>query len=115
MKMTVKQHRDFFALLEPYFDGDLLHTSDELYKINGVVDDEFDPDDHPDNQIIELAGGYFCSLCDSTKHLDGKSIASLFRKWLKQQGLKQYVVTVPTSKAAEFEAACALIEGVKLK
>ena len=115
MKMTVKQCRDFFASLEPWFLRDLLYTSEEKHKIDGVVmdDDEFDLDGYPDDKVIEVSG-YFCSLDDATEHLDGKSIASVFRAWLKQQGLKQYAVAVPISKAAEFEATCALI-GVKLK
>ena len=116
MKTTVKQLRDFFASLEPWFQRDWLYTAEEAYAVDGVVMDEYDFDlgNYPDGKVIDLKRGYFCSIDDATKHLDGKSIESVFKKWLKQQGLKQYAVAVPISKAAEFEAACALI-GVKLK
>jgi hypothetical protein len=116
MKVTVRQYSDFFKSISHYFDNDSLYVTEETVRQNGVILEDFDPSAYPDDDVIEIvgSGGYFCSMCDSTAHFDGKSVVSMFKKWLRQQGLKQYAFSVPLSKVADFEAACVAL-GVEIK
>lgn len=106
MKLTAKQFKDFYDQYAHHLDAGHIEVHDEIIEIDGVEIDDFDPAEHPPETIISVSGGYFCSFTDETDHLDGKTFEVLCRKWLKNQGLMQFSVSVPLEKIEKFREAC---------